>query len=43
MNVLVIFGRRSATLLCILYIGEGGGARRGPWGKKDQNTKNSLI
>ena len=50
MNVFVVFGRRSATLLYILYTVGGGRARRAPgarWTARpnmaDQNTKNNLI
>ena len=50
MNIYVIFSTRSATLLYILYIVGGGGARRASGEKRtarpnktDQNTKSNLI
>ena len=50
MNVCVVFGRRSATLLYILYVVGGGRAKRAPGARRaarpnmtDQNTKRNLI
>ena len=50
MSVFLVFGRRSATLLYILYIVGRGRARRAPGARRtarpnmpDQNTKSNLI
>ena len=50
MNVFVVFGKRSATLLYFLYIVAGGGARKAPETIRIarpnityQNIKSNLI